>query len=218
MGDRPEKGRGTVTIPWRDPEILLKLKRLAGRRLTLAGLDPAPKGTTGWAWALFDGHDVVECGLGESGLQQALLEILNRNPLAVGIDAPLHPPYRGFRAAEREVIRRLGARLLPGGFPGMRELSAKGLSIAWCLWEAGIAPVETHPGTVRRLLGLSLGGHVWDALLSLYTTACAVFGEASVFHASDGLLLFPRDSSGCRRLIHVLEGCAPESLPDKFEG
>ena len=104
----------------------------------------------------------------------------------IAVDAPLHPPYKGFRPVERAAMKRLGARFLPGGTPGMLKLSATGLSIKWLFYEAGKIALESHPSSQRRLAGLRVEGpsrHIVDAITLLlvaagYATGCYTRIEA----------------------------------------
>ena len=142
---------------------------------------------------------------GETGLYDALAKA---SAPVVGVDAPLHPPYTGFRRVERRA-QGLGAKFLPGGSPGMKALSTVGLSIAWLLRETGRVPVETHPATAARLLGVDrrrvwrlLGGrHAGDAYLAALAALCYVENKALIVEEEDGLLVFPDKTRYCIKIL-----------------
>jgi predicted nuclease with RNAse H fold len=83
-------------------------------------------------------------------LYDAIKIIIEHKPYLVGIDAPLTTPYKGFRPAEKLLIKCGKAKLLPGGLPSMRKLTILGNSILHFLIESGIIPVETHPTTILK--------------------------------------------------------------------
>jgi len=123
----------------------------------------------------------------------------------LAVDAPLTPPYRGLRPVERLASRELGARLLPGGTPSMRALAAIGYSIKQLAWEAGTLPLETHPSTAYKLLGISRSGaaralgvglHAADALAAAVAAACYAEGRAIVLEAAGEKLVFPARECG----------------------
>lgn len=86
-----------------------------------------------------------------------------------------------------------GARLLPGGLPGMRLLSLLGYSILHLSVEAGIIVFETHPGSIRRIHRLPVigGKDIYDAVLAASAGLCALLGESYYIVAGDGLIVFP---------------------------
>ncbi len=111
----------------------------------------------------------------------------------VGVDAPLTPPYRGYREAERVAARLYGARLLPGGVEGMRRLAITGLSIRQLLEEAGVAVVETHPGSIAMASPLDEErDDRMDAILAAGAAAAHYCGIASYAIGVDGVIVLSR--------------------------
>jgi len=125
----------------------------------------------------------------------------------LAVDAPLAPPYRGLRPVEKLAVRQLGARLLPGGLPAMRALARLGYSIKFLAWEAGTAVVETHPGTIYKVLevdkqsmvGAAGGKHAADALAAAVAAACYVQGRATLLESEGERMVFPKRN--CREKV-----------------
>jgi predicted nuclease with RNAse H fold len=168
----------------------------------VAGLDPKPReASTGYAVLAREGRGVwVLEAHGLTPIYRALGEL--RRACLVAVDAPLTPPYRGFRDVEVQAMRVIGARLLPGGARGMRMLSVIGNSIRLLMLEAGKAVIETHPYTVARAVGIDRGAlqgeygrDTADAIIASITAATVVEGSYTVFRGRGGALYFPsRDS------------------------
>ncbi len=138
--------------------------------------------------------------IGEVPAWRALLAVSKAR--VVGIDAPLAVPYRGFRGVERMVLRELRSRMLPGGAPGMARLAMMGYSLEALYEEAAVCPLETHPYTIYRILGLEPArSHALDALASAVSAACLVEGEAMVFEDYPDLMVFPRRDCRYTRLL-----------------
>jgi len=122
---------------------------------------------------------------------------------------------------EKLAARQLHARLLPGGTPPMRALAAIGYSIKHLALEAGTLPLETHPSTAYKVLGIDrdeatrlLGRHAADALVAAATAACYVEGKALIVEAGGGRLVFPGEE--CREkvwglLVGTREGPTPRA-------
>lgn len=164
----------------------------------VAGLDPRPRDyTTGYAvlerksggsWALaMHGIDVI---------YRAVAKI--SASCLVAVDAPLTPPYKGFRDVEVAAMRELGARLLPGGTRGMKMLSTVGNSIRLLLEEAGKPAIETHPYTVTLIAGIDrarlqreYGRDTGDAIVASVVAAAVVEGLYTAIQGVGGTLYFP---------------------------
>lgn len=159
----------------------------------MCGLDPsAGRGFNGYAilegsctqWRLVASH-------ASRSLYRALEAL--RDCDIIGVDAPLTLPYRGFREAERVAARLYGARFLPGGTPGMRALALRGFSVRQLLEEAGIAVVETHPGSIARVSRLAEGrDDRLDAVLAAGAAAAHYCGVASYAIGVDGVIVLAR--------------------------
>ncbi len=161
--------------------------------LKVCGIDPAgSRGSTGIAVAVGECRGLwriiyADAGRGWYSIMSKLLGCL-----VVGVDAPPRLPYRGFRRVERAAMRVIGARLLPGGSRGMSLLSVRGYSIRQLLEEAGVAYIETHPGTIAMLSGIRDRGDVVDAVLAALAAAGHYCGSARYVIDEDGVLAFVR--------------------------
>ncbi len=84
---------------------------------------------------------------------EELLQLCTRErPDVVAIDAPLSFPREGnLRVADAQLIR-LGHRVLPPTFGGMRALTGRGIQLAKKLRAHSIRVVEIHPRTSGRIL------------------------------------------------------------------
>jgi len=119
---------------------------------------------------------------------------------------------------EKLAARQLHARLLPGGTPPMRTLAAIGYSIKHLAWEAGTLPLETHPSTAYKILGIDReeaakalrGSHAADALAAAAAAACYVEGKAIVVEAGGEKLVFPGEE--CREKVGGLVARARRGL------
>ena len=171
-----------------------------------AGLDPSG-GRSPWGYAMVS-CERGECRVSTAGSTKNPLEALLLASLApvAGVDAPLSRPYRGFRTCERAAIAR-GARLLPGGSRGMKSLSLAGLSSAMYLYEAGTLPIEVHPGSVARSLGVTRSSsrdrHALDAVLAAVAAYAYCVGKAEV----------ASDDSGCMLVYSIKGGIVVRGLP-----
>ncbi len=66
----------------------------------------------------------------------------------VAIDAPLSMPRGPWRKVDVEA-RRMGLKVLPPGWKGMRKLTEKGIRIKESLERYGIEVIETFPSAVK---------------------------------------------------------------------
>ncbi len=131
----------------------------------------------------------------------------------VAVDAPLTLPKGGaFRDFEREILRR-GFRLLPLNMKSMRELALRGSELRKALEREGVIVLETHPTTVRRILGLSrkdlvqlmvrMGYHGErllspddvDALTCLLISILYVEGKVEIVRGEEGSMVLPLPGS-----------------------
>ena len=125
------------------------------------------------------------------------------------VDAPLHPPYKGFRRVERKAQKYYGAKLLPGGTPGIRELSVLGYSLLAFMVEAGGVVVETHPGSIRRKLKLlerTVDDDIMDAILALSAGLCLLESNAFIIKDIDGVMVLAGKECG-GKIIKIIEKC-----------
>ena len=141
-------------------------------------------------------------------------------PRLVAIDAPLTPPRRGPLRDVDRMMRRLGFPVLPPGFPGMRQLTARGMILAAFLEEAGVRVIEIHPKSTLRALARRAGvrsaveaarwaglrlerppanKHEEDAILALLTAVLYLRGEAVEVRGEEGCIVLPRWDDGRAR-------------------
>lgn len=165
------------------------------------GLDPSasPRRPSGAA--------MIALGRGGPRLEWAALlsgddEIVSalRGADAVAVDSPLSLPSSGaLREVDRELIR-MGHRVLPPAWRGMRELAARSISIVGRL---GARAIETHPRSalassgccgVGELLGAAGVAHgplpasrdALDAVVAAVVAMEALEGRSLVVRAPDG--------------------------------
>jgi len=173
----------------------------------VAGVDLAVKKPSAYAIAKFSGESRQCFKLGKIS-NSNLVKIVSKADLIV-VDAPLHPPYKGFRRVESKARKYYGAKLLPGGTPGIRELSRMGYSLLTLMAEAGRVIVETHPGSVRRALKIlesTADKDIVDAILSLATGLCLLEGNAFTINDIDGFIVLAGEE--CRgKIIKIIEEC-----------
>ncbi len=137
---------------------------------------------------------------------------------AVGIDAPLSFPERGyFRECEKELLRR-GIRLFPSGAQFFRKTAEKGMKIADELRHMGVRVFEVYPFATRVILEIApecnkrrkdclerikrdLEKYIpcevrnhdeADALLSALTVKLFYDGLGEVITGRDGSILVPK--------------------------
>ncbi|MEB3774878.1 MAG: hypothetical protein GSR86_08135 [Desulfurococcales archaeon] len=159
------------------------------------GLDPAAgSGLNGYA--ILESTDCRDGVLIESGAMGSLYKVLERlkGCNVVAVDAPLTIPYRGFRGVERRFMKTYHVRLLPGGLKGMARLTSVGYSIRALMEEAGVAVIETHPGSVAKINSLEGAGDVFDAIVSSAVALAHICGAAQYVIDHDGLLAIARFS------------------------
>ncbi len=98
-------------------------------------------------------------------------EVLKTKIRLVTIDAPLGLPkgrccldydckcskYGFTRKAERELIK-MGIRIFPCGFAGMRKLTLRGIAVKKFFKRKGLEVIETYPGSAQDLLGIPRKG------------------------------------------------------------
>lgn len=107
----------------------------------------------------------------------------------------------------------MGARLLPG-WKAMERVSRAGLAAACLCAEAGAQPLEVHPGSTARILGISRGTlrprHAAEAALAALTGALLVEGGGLAVESRECCVALPVPSEDSRRLaLAVLEALKP---------
>lgn len=85
-------------------------------------------------------------------------EIAAINPPIVSIDAPLSLPLHGkMRACEKQLVR-MGIRVFPCMFAGMKKLTERGIQLAQRLERNGYKVIESYPGSAQDILGIPRKG------------------------------------------------------------
>ena len=175
--------------------------------MILAGVDLAVKRPSAYAIAKASGGRSRCLKLGKTN-NYDLVKIISKSNIIV-LDAPLHPPYKGFRRIERKAQRYYKAKLLPGGTPGIQKLSVIGYSLFTLMVEAGRIVVETHPGSIRKTLGLpesTFDKDIVDAAVALATGLCLLEDDALVIEDIDGVMILAGEE--CRsKIIKIIKEC-----------
>jgi len=83
----------------------------------------------------------------------------------VAVDAPLSLPARGFRPSDRALLR-MGFRVFPPAFSGMRSLTLRGISLSRRLRGKGVRVIEVHPRTSGRILFGTPSREEWARVLA----------------------------------------------------
>jgi predicted nuclease with RNAse H fold len=83
----------------------------------------------------------------------------------VAVDAPLSLPARGFRPSDLALLR-MGFRVFPPTFAGMRSLTLRGISLSRRLRGEGVRVIEVHPRTSGRILFGTPNRVEWARLLA----------------------------------------------------
>ena len=170
--------------------------------LVVAGVDPGlgPR-RTGIAIVVRSGSKWVLIETRLVSLEEAagILEALR--PHVVAVDSPLSPPPPGSPWRRVDLLgKRLGLRLLPPGWKGMRRMVMR---VVQLLVERGLPVIETHPSSVVRVSGcrsaevlVALCFDVvlarpasrdeWDAAVSACVARMYAEGRIARIEASDG--------------------------------
>ncbi|MEB3816640.1 MAG: hypothetical protein LRS46_01680 [Desulfurococcales archaeon] len=124
-----------------------------------------------------------------------VLRVLPEGICVVCIDAPITPSWgKPFRAQER-ILLRLGGKPLPLNMRSMAILTRTGIVLARMLVEAGYYVVETHPGSLKRILGghytrrEGVGEHAYDAILAATACAALASNEALILKSREGSIV-----------------------------
>ncbi len=129
-----------------------KVPEYTSRGYRVVGIDLAGTESKETGWALLQDFKVEILTFHSD--DEILRKTLESNPLLVAIDAPLTMPKDGkMRLADKE-MKRLGYSVLPPLFPGMKNLTLRGIRLASKMRENGIRVIEVHPTSSRKALGL----------------------------------------------------------------
>jgi predicted nuclease with RNAse H fold len=138
--------------------------------------------------------------------EEILRKLLEFNVKIVAVDSPL-ALSSSFRDVDRSMIK-LGLRVLPPGWRGMRLLVERGIKLASSLSSLGILVLETHPrsalktskcGSLSELaskMGFSQPGRLSrdeeDALIAAFVSLKFLQGEVIEVEGADGrIFLLP---------------------------
>jgi hypothetical protein len=103
--------------------------------------------------------------------KEIMSETLKSKPKLVTIDAPLGLPkgrccldyececkkYGYTRKAERDLLK-IGIRIFPCAFAGMRKLTLRGIRLRKFFESKGLKVIETYPGSAQDMLGMPRKG------------------------------------------------------------
>lgn len=129
-----------------------KVPSYTSKGYRVIGIDLAGTENRKTGWALLHGCKVKILTFYSD--DEILRKTLESKPLLVAIDAPLTLPKSGkMRLADRE-MKKLGYSVLPPLFPGMKELTLRGMRLASKMRENGIRVIEVHPTSSRKALRL----------------------------------------------------------------
>jgi predicted nuclease with RNAse H fold len=84
----------------------------------------------------------------------------------VAVDAPLSLPVRGSLRPSDLALLRMGFRVFPPTFSGMRSLTLRGISLSRKLRGEGVRVIEVHPRTSGRILFGTPNRMEWARLLA----------------------------------------------------
>ena len=175
--------------------------------MILAGVDLAVKRPSAYAIvkASRGGYRCLKLGKTNN---YNLIKVISKADM-IALDAPLHPPYKGFRRIERKAQKYYGAKLLPGGTPGIQRLSLIGYSLFAFMVEAGRIVVETHPGSIRKTLGLpesAFDKDIVDAIIALAAGLCFLEANTITIEGIDGVMVLARKE--CKsKILKIIKKC-----------
>ncbi len=173
-----------------EPKLWAGRNRVRAEALLAAGIDlGAGKSPHGIATIRCDRQICIAERLVTS---HGIYKVIQKLPVApAAIDAPLSPPYRGFRDCEKRALR-LGAKLLPGGFKSVKKLSLLGYSLKMLLEEAGALVYETHPTSFARFSAAPAeppmnccSTHAWHAAIAAVAAVAASRGDAVIVEGEE---------------------------------
>jgi len=73
----------------------------------------------------------------------------------ISIDAPLSKPLRGKSRICEKALRKLGIRVFPCLFAGMKKLTERGIRLATKLRNHHFEVIESYPGSAQDILGIA---------------------------------------------------------------
>ena len=143
---------------------------------------------------------------------EEIISLISRfAPKVVAIDAPLTKPDKGKTTRLVDTLmRNLGFKVLPPGFPGMMKLTERGVKLKKAITVLGVRVLETHPLSAIKALGLSnrkeylnfmykmnfhikgqINNHTIDALVAAYTALLYLKGKSFCIKTHDGEIILP---------------------------
>jgi len=172
----------------------------------VAGLDPSASPRKYSGVAVLDDYTPIHVSRLKSDLE-IITTILSFKPLVVAIDSPLSHAET-YREVDL-ILKRMGFRVLPPGWRGMKLLVERSLKLKKLMEENGVAVIETHPLSAVRSSGCKdhisllaqhgivfereLSRDEYDAVVSALVARYYVSGSAVKIEASDGVVyLLPR--------------------------
>lgn len=153
--------------------------------------------------------------------KKIIKEIVSWEPSIVSIDAPLSKPLRGkSRVCERQ-LRKIGIKVFPCMFAGMKTLTERGIRLAEKIRRLGYTVIESYPGSAQDILGIPRKGrnktllqkalweygvtgdvmkrditdHELDAITSAIVGKMYLVGETiSIGNKNEGLMVIPKQT------------------------
>lgn len=132
--------------------------------------------------------------------EEIFKEVLNWNPRVVAIDSPFSHSS-GYREVDR-VMKKMGFRVLPPGWRGMRKLVDRCVRLKEDMVRKGIIVIETHPSSCLKSSGCLSYGNLFkkfnidvapslsrdelDAVIAALVALMYTRGETINIKASDG--------------------------------
>lgn len=151
--------------------------------------------------------------------KQILKEVTSWEPSIISIDAPLGKPLRGKSRICEKQLRKMGIKVFPCMFAGMKKLTERGIKLAEKLRGIGFKVIESYPGSAQDILGIPRKGrsikalqkalweygvrgdvlkkritdHELDAITSAIVGKMYLVGETvSIGDEGEGLMVIPR--------------------------
>ncbi len=116
--------------------------------------------------------------------------VKKENPKVVAIDAPLTKVRKGYRKAEKELIK-VGIRPLPLGMPAMQLLSERALRLKNKIKLLGTEVIETFPRGVGKVIGKidEKNEHIRDAIYAAIAAYCYLKNYYNAYGNDEKIIL-----------------------------
>ncbi len=170
--------------------------------LDLAGIERRPSGI-----AILKKSEIIINTIYSD--KEIITRILESKPIVVAIDAPLTLPLTSKIREVDRLMRKIGYKVLPPGFPGMLKLTIRGIKLRKILEKKGIQVIEIHPFSIIKALGFNnrsdfikwisnkfkiygiLNIHTIDSIAAAYVALLHHYGKTFYVKAYDGFIVMP---------------------------